>query len=805
MSNWKIVVPEATTNKALNPSGEIAGNFGAVGGTVTRVTTYAKYGLYSYRVQTSADNQGATFTLSALANATHYVTMLVRGTLPASWDWSLDNTNWTVPTLIEQIDANWALYGASFPAAQANGSTTLRVYQNGAGSGDFYVDGVQVEEKDHWTTFCDGEQSGCGWNGAEHASTSSRSAAATAGGRMYDLQDNYHFDVGGMVGAGAAPQKLGIDSYALLPGGEFNSVKIRERAFTLSGVIRGNSLATLHAYRQALLTVLTPGPVTLRYTGATTHKEISAYYEAGLEGEIRADEPSWWERAAIRFLAPDPMWYEIGGSAAALDTNDSATMRYIVGRLRSTGQWSTLGLSVNPTTGGAVNTIAIGPDGSVYVGGNFTGWNGSAGADYVAVYNPVTNTWARVGNASDFNGEIYWLIFGPDGTLYAGGAFTNCAGVANADYIAKWNGSAWTAVGQPVQGAAAITGVFCMAFDHAGNLYIGGNFTNWADIANADYFVKWNGTSYSAVGSGGTGAVQTIAIDSQDNIYIGGEFTNWAGDGNADYLAWWNGSAWAAVRATALNSFVYTMIFTADDILYLTGIFTNAAGIANADKIVGYNGQQFFALGTGLNGDGVCLALINNVLYAGGGFTQAGPISLADRIARWNGASWAHLDVDFPATANPVMAMAVGNQDPVIKSNFDLYVSTNVSGAGSLAGTVAITNEGTQAAYPVIKITRSGGTSATLETLRNETTGLELLFNYGLLDGEELTIDLTPTQKSIVSNFFGARPDAILANSDFGQFALQPGSNNITAFVNVAGAPTITAWMEWRDAYRSQD
>ena len=85
MSNWKVVVPEATTNKALNPSAGTTGNFAAAGGaTVSRVTTYGRYGLYSYRVQSAGDNQGMTLTLSVLANAIHYVTLRVRGTLPAA-------------------------------------------------------------------------------------------------------------------------------------------------------------------------------------------------------------------------------------------------------------------------------------------------------------------------------------------------------------------------------------------------------------------------------------------------------------------------------------------------------------------------------------------------------------------------------------------------------------------------------------------------------------------------------------------------------------------------------------------------
>ena len=56
-----------------------------------------------------------------------------------------------------------------------------------------------------------------------------------------------------------------------------------------------------------------------------------------------------------------------------------------------------------------------------------------------------------------------------------------------------------------------------------------------------------------------------------------------------------------------------------------------------------------------------------------------------------------------------------------------------------------------------------------------------------------------------MSSFYGSRLDAIISNSDFSDFVLQPGDNTVTAFVDVAGAPTVTAYMVWRDGYWSVD
>jgi len=315
----------------------------------------------------------------------------------------------------------------------------------------------------------------------------------------------------------------------------------------------------------------------------------------------------------------------------------------------------------------------------------------------------------------------------------------------------------------------------------------------------------WNGAAYSAVGAGGTGIVLAIEVDGANNYYIGGSFLNWAGVGAADYAAWWDGSAWAGLSSTALfTAAVRALAIDERNILYLGGTFTDAGGIAEADRICSWNGTSLSALGSGLDG-GPCFTLAldgRNNLLAGGTFLIAGGLGLTNRMAKWNGASWAHFDVNLPG-AGSVPAIGVGYGDPVIAQNQDIYVGFSNTGTAALAGLVTITNSGTTEIYPVIVVERSGGTEAIFKTVRNETTGNELLFNYSLLDGERLTIDLRPAQRSIISSMFGSRPDAILANSDMVSFTLQPGDNDITSFVDVTGAPTITAWIEWRTAYKS--
>lgn len=812
MSDWKVIVSTETTNYVLNPSAEIAGGFAALAGTtVTRDSNTQHYGLYSYRVQSNADNEGMTLSLGALGNLDHWVTMRVSGTLPAAWDVSLNDTNYHAPTLLESIDSEWSLYGVEIPAAQANASVILHIRQNGAGSGDFYIDGVQVERTTFttYTTYCDGTQDGCEWTGAPHASSSTRSPNSRAGGRVYDLEDDYGLRIGGMSGSGTSPQELFVDSYSQLPGGELNAIKTNSRIITLSGVITGTSMTNFHQKKQDLKSILAKDavpqdqngfqPIRLRYTGATVHKEIQVHYEGGLEGEITAIKPCFWEDVAVRFIAPNPYWYEIGESAGLLDTNDSDTFRVVAARLRSTGKWDALG---PPHASGTYTEVfAIAEDNTyIYIGGNFLNFNNIASADNIVRYNKQTGTYSAMD--AGLNAPVATLAIAPNGDLYVGGLFSNASGIAAADFIAVWavGASAFAAVGTPVSGAAAITVVSALLFDGTGRLYIGGSFSNWANIAAADNIVSWDGTNYSALGSGLDAGVTSLALGLGGiAVYVGGEFSV-SGATPLANVALWTGSVFEALGDGLTDTVRALAVNPNNGVLYAAGAF------ADLDFIAEWTGAIWVGLGAGLNNSAYSLAIgRDGALYVSGQFTEAGGIDLADRIARWNGYTFSHLDIDLPGSPAVNAIYPSKYVDPVVPQKYNLYVGFNTTGTGTFAGLETISNGGTVPAYPKIIFNRSGGTTATIQTVRNERNGQELLFYYSLLDGETLTIDLVQTKKSISSSFFGSRQDAVLPNSDFGNWQLLPGNNDITSFVSTSGSPTITAYLLYKDTFDSQD
>jgi hypothetical protein len=180
----------------------------------------------------------------------------------------------------------------------------------------------------------------------------------------------------------------------------------------------------------------------------------------------------------------------------------------------------------------------------------------------------------------------------------------------------------------------------------------------------------------------------------------------------------------------------------------------------------------------------------------GGDFTTAGGITITDRFAIWNGYTWAHIDVDFPGT--PVVYAAWQYRD-------NLYIAHSDVGTAYGSYLNTITNNGTAITYPVIKVKRTGGTSATVAYFENVTTGKKLYCNYALLDGETLTIDLRPGRRRVISDFFGVKNDAILRGSDFTGFSLQPGENKISAYVIQVGAPTMAASISYKLTHESVD
>ncbi|MBN1684530.1 MAG: hypothetical protein JW855_03750 [Gammaproteobacteria bacterium] len=199
--------------------------------------------------------------------------------------------------------------------------------------------------------------------------------------------------------------------------------------------------------------------------------------------------------------------------------------------------WSALSSGVNST----VRALAS-YNNDLYVGGDFTS-AGGASANYIAKWDG-TNWFPLLSPLNGMNAPVYGLRQG-DGSLYVGGEFSHAGGPLFVSHIAKWDGANWSAFG---------IGTDNLVRDliyYNSKLYAGGDFL-LAGGSLAYNIAKWDG-AWSDLDSGVDLPVHTLASHNTD-IYAGGEFNGAVGPLTlvANRIAKWNGSNWSAL-GTGMN------------------------------------------------------------------------------------------------------------------------------------------------------------------------------------------------------------------------------------------------------------
>src|SRR5262245_30350245 len=291
----------------------------------------------------------------------------------------------------------------------------------------------------------------------------------------------------------------------------------------------------------------------------------------------------------------------------------------------------------------------------------------------LALGNSCSPSWLptfRGTGTSDYVAALAMYDDGEGPALYAAGNFTFAGGRA-ANRIAKWDGSSWTPLGSGLDGDVRALAVHDDGSGPA--LFVGGTFTT-AGGALAKRIAKWNGTSWSALGSGVVtrdGVVNDLAVYDDGGgpaLYAAGFFSV-VGGVSANRIARWNGTSWSALGAgvSSGSGGSVTSLVVHDDgsgpALFVGGFFTSAGGVA-ASNIARWNGTSWSALGAGVNSTVYALAVYEvgggAALYAGGTFTSSGPATV-NRIARWNGSNWSAVGRGFDGTVRALRAFDDGS------------------------------------------------------------------------------------------------------------------------------------------------
>lgn len=238
-----------------------------------------------------------------------------------------------------------------------------------------------------------------------------------------------------------------------------------------------------------------------------------------------------------------------------------------------------------------------------------------------------------------------------DGTgeaLYVAGFFQQAGDIITSNVV-RWDGTAFTEVGGGIAGFSA--SALEPWDDGTGEaLFVGGIFRT-IDGAPGNYIAKWDGATWSGVGGGIDGfsvnSIEDMLVyddGSGEKLYVAGAFLT-AGGASHPHLVRWDGTSWSSVGSPNFDTSVNALIVHDDGsgtALYAAGRFTSpASGIARWD------GTSWSSVGTGIpisissevhdlhvHDDGTGPAL-----YAAGTFTVAGGTPV-DRVAKWDGASW---------------------------------------------------------------------------------------------------------------------------------------------------------------------
>lgn len=822
MINLRILVPDDTINYIKNPAFRYnKDDWTAVGSVISRTLDYARFNIASLKVITTgaALREGAYYRVSNLQGISESVTVsaYVRGAgrvhirvvdNPSGHEWK-SGTVILLPNRWQRIEAS----------GFTTGTNDVRLYvetDDQVQSITFYVDGAQMERKAYSTTYCDGDQPDCRWDLTSHASISYRLGNTREGGRWVPLagpcrEENDNIFATLMGGSGMAPISNHTQPWADAPGSFYENQKVNARVMTFSFFVKNPSarpgqnpisLRPLHELRQQLIDLFKADKTgndqayLLEYSDTDAQKPLymRVRYDGGLEGSWDVRN-KWVNSFPVRMIAVDPFWIEDTQDVMEVGIKEEQSLNLsIVAWWRRNGDWRGLVPGASTLLANGVRCFAEGPDGTIYIGGDFAT---PAGVNYVAKWDGTTFT--RL-SANQPNSSVFALEFGPDGMLYVGGDF-QLIGAAAHNRIAKYDPATgtYTAMGTGIAGGATPT-VYAIRVGTNGQVYVGGDFTSAGGV-NCYRIARWDGLQWRTVGaaSGFDNTVDCLARSSDGKtIHAGGAFVNSQGGATTyNHVASIDTDTnLLSQMGYGLNAAVSSMAVAKDGTVYAGGSFT-ASGAPSADPLLHvamYSGGKIwfpmgagFASGGGYTGNVTALVIGKaGEVYAVGNFELSGSLPVHE-FAKWYGNNW------LPEGLNVSVKGVTGLLSMMATISGDIFL-----GGASLIGgayvskypkTTVVSNHGSVSVAPIMHI--SG--QATLRYVCNRDTNGSLYLNLKIFSGEDVFIDFARGRIWGVTR--GDLSYAILAGSEIRSIFLLPGDNRIAVFAeDEVGAAAHLSW-----------
>jgi trimeric autotransporter adhesin len=384
-----------------------------------------------------------------------------------------------------------------------------------------------------------------------------------------------------------------------------------------------------------------------------------------------------------------PALHAAGGFTTVADTPVTRIARWDGAQWHPLGEpmdWPVLALTVFDDGGGA-RLIAAGEFEHI----------GLEPFDHIAGWDGLT--WSHLFPGPQ--GDAYCMAVWDDGrgpALYVGGAFTTITNPFA--HIARWDGTDWSTLGTGTDAPVHSLAVYDDGLGEGECLIAGGPFHTAGGIA-AHGVARWDGTSWSALGSGVTGSAGYVAalcvIDAggDPRLVAGGAFGQSLG-APADYLAMWDGLSWSGIDGSP-DGQVYSLAVQDDGsgagpALYVAGAFLLAGG-APMHGLARWDGATWSGLGSGGGGAASFLGFDDGrgpALWIGGYFE--GLVDSGDSfLSRWGCvpefAAWRDLGSSLAGSSGPPVLVGQGTLEPGSAGSLELTQAKPVALAALFAST----------------------------------------------------------------------------------------------------------------------
>jgi uncharacterized delta-60 repeat protein len=410
----------------------------------------------------------------------------------------------------------------------------------------------------------------------------------------------------------------------------------------------------------------------------------------------------------------------------------------------------------DPGANGAINALAVQPDGKVVVGGAFTTLGG--GGTGVTTRNKIgrLNPNATIESSFDpgANNAVDTLAVQADGKILVGGDFTTIGGggtgTITRNFIARLNPNGSVDAFNP----GANNSVYAIAVQPDGKILVGGAFTtlggggtgtvgrNRIGRLNAD------GSIDLAFNPGTNAAVSTLLVQTDGKILVGGDFTTLGGGGTGtttrNYIGRLNanGTIDPTFNPDA-NVSVNTAALQADGKIVLGGIFTALAGTTERRFIgrVNSDGSLDTGFNPGANSGVNALALqADGQILLGGFFGTLGGGGIGNttrqRIGRLDSAGAVDPTFNPGANSSGMNALTIQGDGKIVAGG----AFTMLGGGGT--GTIARS-----------KIGRLTNTDAALQQLTTDVNGTTITWTRS---GASPEVDRVTFELSTDGNSYSA-------------------------------------------------